>query len=99
MTKKSLIVLLNHPQVKKKLDLGKLLGLSGHTQTDYAIGVIENVIAELEEGKVVTSSLKKEYGLLRVDPKYKQYFLKITKKSLNPEDRYKSPAYKAINGF
>ncbi len=94
----SLIALLKHPQVKKRLNIEILLGLSGHTQIDYAIGIIEKTITELEDS--VSSSLKKEYNLLKEDSRYKRHFTKSrSKKLLNPEDRYKNPAYKAINGF
>lgn len=95
----NLIALLKHPQVKKKLDLGMLLGLSGHAKIDYAVGVIERTIEESKEN-LTNSSLKRRYDLLKKDFQYKSYFPKTEKtKPLNPEDRRKNPAYKALNGF
>ncbi len=59
-----LVALLNHPQVKKRLDLGVLLGLSGHAQIDCAIGVVEKALNENPKHETLRKgyeALQREY--------------------------------------
>lgn len=98
----SLVALLKHPEVKKRLNLGTLSGLSGSTQIDYAIGVIERTVAEL--GKVnaadsVRENLREKYNRLKEDPIYAKYFQKPILDSRNQEDWKKNPTYNALCGF
>jgi|SRR3989338_1024336 len=73
-----LVELLGHPAVQKHLDRGILVGLSGRTQVDYAIGVVERAVASqrLHEGRNSPTSVQllSGYDRLRSHPGYRPYF-------------------------
>jgi len=75
-----LVELLQHPEVRERLNKGILNGLSGSTKIDYVIGVVEQTIKarknRLPESQAnsTSDSLLSVYDQLRSDPKYRVYF-------------------------
>jgi len=73
-----LVELLKHPEVRERLNIGILNGLSGKTQIDYVIGIVERAVANKRlhhnQKSPTSDSLLSNYDRLRSDPKYRAYF-------------------------
>jgi len=102
MTEDSLDVILEHPEVEKRLDLREgearrmLSGLAGKRRKDCAIGVVREVVERLEEADALPEDLRKMYDCLRNDVEYKRYFMEDG--SGEPLGS-KNDANKAIKGY
>jgi len=100
--KDPLVKLLDQPEIRDRLNTeeidgrtarGVFQGLSGTTQIDFVIGVIETTLRKLPPGEP-KERIEQEYQSLRADSRYTAYFPQG--RSMTGE---KPSAYKALHGF
>lgn len=98
-----LVKLLDQSEIRDRLEReevdgrtagGVFRGLSGTTQIDFVIGMVETTLGELSPGEP-KERIERAYQSLKTDPRYAAYFPAVGKRITEE----KPPAYKAVYGF